>query len=150
MKSVAVLLQLVKMWSLSTCFTQCSSRISKCRRACGHVDEGTCPHQVLAATLTLSQPGGQIMPTLYTSVHTKFWKPQARLIRERYHGTYCIWYQVIYFLFTHTLQCSKTNVQRKEIQLALVASSAVHFEYSSSLFFVLFIRSLTWSSKLES
>ena len=28
------------------------------RRACGHVDEGTCPHQVLAATLTLSQPRG--------------------------------------------------------------------------------------------
>ena len=36
------------------------------------VDKGTCPHQVLAATLTLSQPGGQIMPTLYTGVHTKF------------------------------------------------------------------------------
>ena len=32
--------------------------LSLCRRACGHVDEGTCPHQVLAATLTLSQPGG--------------------------------------------------------------------------------------------
>jgi hypothetical protein len=28
------------------------------RRACEHVDVGTCPHQVLAATLTLSQPGG--------------------------------------------------------------------------------------------
>ena len=42
------------------------------RRACGGVDVGTCPHQVLAATLTLSQPGGQIMPTLYTGVHTKF------------------------------------------------------------------------------
>ena len=41
------------------------------RRTCGHVDVGTCPHQVLAATLTLSQPGGQIMPTLYTGVHTK-------------------------------------------------------------------------------
>ena len=25
--------------------------------ACGHVDVGTCLHQVLAATLTLSQPG---------------------------------------------------------------------------------------------
>ena len=35
------------------------------RRACGHVDVGTRPHQVLASTLTLSQPGGQIMPTLY-------------------------------------------------------------------------------------
>ena len=29
------------------------------RRACGHVDVGTCPHKVLAATLTLSQPGGE-------------------------------------------------------------------------------------------
>ena len=28
------------------------------RRACGHVDVGTCPHQVLAVTLTQSQPGG--------------------------------------------------------------------------------------------
>ena len=28
------------------------------RHACGHVDVGTCPHQVLTATLTLSQPGG--------------------------------------------------------------------------------------------
>jgi hypothetical protein len=28
------------------------------RRTCGHVDVGTCPHQVLASTLTLSQPGG--------------------------------------------------------------------------------------------
>ena len=27
------------------------------RRACGHVDVGTSPHQVLAVTLTLSQPG---------------------------------------------------------------------------------------------
>ena len=26
------------------------------RRACGPVDVGTCPHQVLAATLTASQP----------------------------------------------------------------------------------------------
>ena len=26
--------------------------------ACGHVDVGTCPHQVLAVTLTQSQPGG--------------------------------------------------------------------------------------------
>ena len=39
------------------------------RRVCGHVDVGTCPHQVLAATLTLSQPGGQIMPTLYWCPH---------------------------------------------------------------------------------
>ena len=28
------------------------------RRACGHMEVGTCPHQVLAATLTLYQPGG--------------------------------------------------------------------------------------------
>ena len=28
------------------------------RRACGHVDVGTCPHQVLAAPLALSQPRG--------------------------------------------------------------------------------------------
>ena len=43
------------------------------RRACGHVDVGTCPHQVLAATLTLSQPGDgwewQIIPTLYWCPH---------------------------------------------------------------------------------
>ena len=32
------------------------------RRTCGHVDVGTCPHQVLAATLTLSQPGGRLCP----------------------------------------------------------------------------------------
>ena len=35
------------------------------RRTCGHVNVGTRPHQVLASTLTLSQPGGQIMPTLH-------------------------------------------------------------------------------------
>ena len=29
----------------------------------------TCPHQVLAATLTLSQPGCRIMPTLYWRPH---------------------------------------------------------------------------------
>ena len=29
------------------------------------VGVGTCPHQVLAATLTLFQPEGQIMPTIY-------------------------------------------------------------------------------------
>ena len=51
----------------------------KSRCACGHVDVGTCPHQVLAACLTLSQPGRQIMPTL-TGVHTKFWNPQAPVI----------------------------------------------------------------------
>ena len=31
------------------------------RRTCGNVDVGTCPHQVLAATLTLSQQRGQIL-----------------------------------------------------------------------------------------
>ena len=37
----------------------------------GHLDVGTCPLQVLAATLTLSQPGGegQIIPTLYWGPH---------------------------------------------------------------------------------
>ena len=52
-----------------------------CRRACGLVDVGTCPHQVLATTLTLSQPrgGGRLRPP-YTGVHTKFWKPQERLL----------------------------------------------------------------------
>ena len=39
------------------------------RRACGHVGVGTCPHQVLAANLSLSQPGEQIMPTLYWCPH---------------------------------------------------------------------------------
>ena len=37
--------------------------------ACGHVDVGMCPHQVLAATLTLSHPGGGIMPTLHLCPH---------------------------------------------------------------------------------
>ena len=41
------------------------SLIKYCRRACGHVDVGTCPHQVLAATLTLSQPGGGGTPYWY-------------------------------------------------------------------------------------
>ena len=40
-----------------------------CTGACGHVDVGTCPHQLLAVTLTLSQPRGQIMPTLYWCPH---------------------------------------------------------------------------------
>ena len=42
------------------------------RHACGHVDVGTCPHQVLAAILTQSQTGGQIM-------HTKYWCPHQVL-----------------------------------------------------------------------
>ena len=32
------------------------------RRACGHVDVGTRPHQVLASTPTLSQPGSRLCP----------------------------------------------------------------------------------------
>ena len=50
------------------------------RRACGHVDEGTCPHQVLAATLTLSQPGGadQAHPIL---VSTPSFESQRRACR---------------------------------------------------------------------
>ena len=35
----------------------CLENSCNSRRACGHVDVGTCPHQVLAPTLTLSQPG---------------------------------------------------------------------------------------------
>ena len=31
-----------------------TGEITHHRHACGHVDMGTCPHQVLAATLTLS------------------------------------------------------------------------------------------------
>ena len=38
------------------------------RRACGHVDVGTCPHQVLAATLTLSQPRGARLCPPYTAL----------------------------------------------------------------------------------
>ena len=37
---------------------QDSKMLTQLRPACGLVDVGTCPHQVLAATLTLSQPGG--------------------------------------------------------------------------------------------
>jgi hypothetical protein len=46
--------------------------LSPFRRACEHVDVGTCPHQVFAATLTLFQPGvGRLCPP-YTVVPTKF------------------------------------------------------------------------------
>ena len=57
------------------------------RRTCWHVDEGTFPHQVLAVTLTLSQSGGggRLCPP-YSSIHTKFWKPQARLWSYRLTG----------------------------------------------------------------
>ena len=56
------------------------------RRACGHVDEGTCPYQVLAATL--DQPRGADYAHLpYTGVFTKFWKPQAHLILSKIHFT---------------------------------------------------------------
>ena len=53
----------------STLGTWTTIRYRDIRRVCGHVDVGMCPHQVLAATLTLSQPGGQIMPTLYWCPH---------------------------------------------------------------------------------
>ena len=45
---------------LKTCNSNVPSAdsVSSLRRACGHVDVGMCPHQVLAATLTLSQPRG--------------------------------------------------------------------------------------------
>ena len=41
---------------------------------------GTDPHQILAATLTLFQPGRTDYAHLpYTDVSTKFWKPKVRL-----------------------------------------------------------------------
>ena len=49
------------------------------RRACGHVDVGTRPHQVLASTLTLSQPGGAdyahpiLMSTPRFESHRRAW-----------------------------------------------------------------------------
>ena len=50
--------------------TKCTKHQMQARLwACGHVGVGTCPHQVLAVTLTLSQPGGPIMPTLYWCPH---------------------------------------------------------------------------------
>ena len=46
------------------------SQVKSCNRpACGHVDVMMCPHQVLAPTFTLSQPGGQILSTLYWCPH---------------------------------------------------------------------------------
>ena len=47
----------------------CGQNLPLFRRACEHVDVGTCPHQVLVSTLTLSQPGGQTIPTLYWCPH---------------------------------------------------------------------------------
>ena len=47
--------------------------------ASGHVDVRTCLHQVLAATLTLSQPG--ITPTLYWWPH-QFLKATGRLLSD--------------------------------------------------------------------
>ena len=37
---------------------ECGNNAETVYSACGPVDVGTCPHQVLAATLTLSQPRG--------------------------------------------------------------------------------------------
>ena len=54
---------------LVTMSTKEINKLVHTRRACGRGDVGTCPHQVLAVTLTLSQPGGQIMPTLYWCPH---------------------------------------------------------------------------------
>ena len=43
------------------------------RRACGPVDVGTCPYQLLAATLTLFQPrGADYAHHIHTDVPTKF------------------------------------------------------------------------------
>ena len=56
-----------------------SSNLSKVRRACGHVDVGTRPHQVLTSTLTLSQPGGTdyahpiLMSTPSFESHRRAW-----------------------------------------------------------------------------
>ena len=78
-----------------------------CRRACGHVDVGTYPHQVLAATLTLSQPGGQIMPTLYWCPHQVLKATGAPVhsvycmstVNSAFHSTYtfCFFFKWIFF-----------------------------------------------------
>ena len=81
------------LWDLKVCWLQ----ISNSRRACGHVDVWTCPHQVLAATLTLSQPGGQIMPSLILvstpsfESHRRAWtllKPGGRLCPSDYYQSF--------------------------------------------------------------
>ena len=44
-------------------------KINEFMHVCGHGDMGTCTHQVLAATLPLSQPGGQnSSPSSYNKV----------------------------------------------------------------------------------
>ena len=50
------------------------------RHACVHLDVGTCPHQVLTATLTLFQPegGGQIMPTIYILMSNSAYESNRR------------------------------------------------------------------------
>ena len=61
--------------------------MDRLRKYCGHVDVGTCPHQVLAATLNLSQSrGADYLCPPYTNVHTKFWKSQARLLLRCYYN----------------------------------------------------------------
>ena len=72
------------------------------RSACGHVDVGTSPHQVLASTLTLSQPGGAdyahpiLMSTpsfeshrractWMVTIHIFFSLNKFRHVREFYH-----------------------------------------------------------------
>ena len=42
-------------WQLNTYILRYFDQMTQ---VCGHVDVGMCPHQVLAATLTLFQPGG--------------------------------------------------------------------------------------------
>ena len=75
------------------------------RRACGHVDEGMCPHQVLVATLTLSQPGGgQIMPILY-------WGPWLAKINRggpEYYVLYYSNYSLLSKISTCKIQLNKT------------------------------------------
>ena len=46
------------------------------------MDVGTCPLQVLVATVTLSQPEGQIMPTLYWCPHQVLKATDARISIE--------------------------------------------------------------------
>ena len=71
---------------------------------------GTSPHQVLATTLTLLQPGGKIMPTApYSDVSTKFWKPQVGL-------------QIIFYLTWIPIINSRSN--QKEVNKSY---SQIHF-----------------------
>ena len=105
------------------------------------MDVGTCPHQVFAATLTLSQPGGQIMPTLCTGVHTKFWKPQARLI---WHwcllGGYsaqaiqeCIDFLMYYRFFVNYSFDLLYLLSRPELEVSTLFLRHIHWHYKKTL-----------------